>query len=169
MVIKQYKKIDFDSAYAMEMAKENLKNKKCLHDNYVEMYRHMLELGSRYLKRSGGIELELGSGGGFFKDIYPGLLTSDVTDVNGVDMVVDAQHLPFEDNSVDIIYAAHVIHHIPDISLFLDEVMRVCPAGGGVSLRSLTGARWESFFIKTCIRNPMMIGLSHGVFLHAAR
>lgn len=49
-------------------------------------------------------------------------------------MVIDAQKLPFNNNSVDVIYAVHVLHHIPNVTKFFDEVMRTCKTGGGVVL-----------------------------------
>mgnify|MGYP000997498826 CR=1 FL=1 len=97
----------------------------------IETYCNMMNLKDRYLSKGGKI-LEIGSGGGCIKDIYPQIITSDVTEVNNVDMVVDAQHLPFEDNELSAIFAMHVIHHIPDINLFLQEAMRCVKKGGGL-------------------------------------
>lgn len=36
---------------------------------------------------------------------------------------------PFEDNSFDYIICSHVLEHVPDIKLFLNEVFRVAPKG----------------------------------------
>ncbi len=133
-LLNMYEGKDFDSPEMAKLAKRNLQSKKCLHDNYYDMYVKMVNLADKYLTKSNGIKLELGSGGGFFKSVCADVVTSDVTDINGVDMVIDAQHLPFDDNSVDVIYAAHVLHHIPDVNKFLDEVMRTCKVGGGCVL-----------------------------------
>lgn len=71
-----------------------------------------------------------------------------MTDVNGVDMVVDAQNLPFKNNSVDVIYAVHVLHHIPDVNKFLNEVMRTCKIGGGCVLVEPYWSLAGKFFFK---------------------
>jgi len=43
---------------------------------------------------------------------------------------VDAEHLPFSDNSFDIIYSWGVLHHSPDTPLAFREVHRVLRPGG---------------------------------------
>lgn len=128
---KKYSEIDFDSVEASEKAVSIMKNKKCLNDIYTEIYKLMMDLRKKYLTSDGKV-LEIGSGGGFLKDLYPEVVTSDVKDINNVDMVINAENLPFEDNSLDSILAVHVIHHIPDIELFLQEANRVLKVGGGI-------------------------------------
>lgn len=131
-MLKKYQDIDFDSPEMSKKAKVILRKKKCIYENYYDTYQQMVMLADRFLNMDHpGILLELGSGGGFFKKVCKNVVTSDVSDVNGVDMVVDARHLPFEDNSISVIYAVHVLHHIPDIDQFLLEVRRCCKHGGG--------------------------------------
>lgn len=43
---------------------------------------------------------------------------------------IDAEHLPFVNSSVDIIYAYAMVHHLPDLDQFFREVMRVLKPGG---------------------------------------
>lgn len=132
IVPKKYSTIDFDSPEASKKALEIMRTKKCLHDIYVEIYQNMVALKQKYLGSDIEKILEIGSGGGFIKDLYPNIITSDVTDVNCVDIVIDAQKLPFKDNELDAVFAVHVIHHIPDICKFLDEAMRTIKPGGGL-------------------------------------
>jgi SAM-dependent methyltransferase len=42
----------------------------------------------------------------------------------------DAEHLPFADNSFDIVYSWGVLHHSPDTPRAVDEVYRVLRPGG---------------------------------------
>jgi SAM-dependent methyltransferase len=49
-------------------------------------------------------------------------------------VVADAQHLPFRPNSIDEIYAAHVIEHLEDPLRFLSECHRVLKRGGTVTV-----------------------------------
>jgi SAM-dependent methyltransferase len=71
-----------------------------------------------------GLAIELGSGGGFAQDIIPELVTTDVLPYEGVDRVVDATRMPFEDRSVRFFAMLNVFHHIPDVAAFLREAQR---------------------------------------------
>jgi ubiquinone/menaquinone biosynthesis C-methylase UbiE len=94
--------------------------------------------------------LELGSGTGFFllnlmqagvaktghvTDLSPGMVETAVR--NGVALgldvdgrVADAESIPYDDASVDLVVGHAVLHHIPDVELALREVLRVLKPGG---------------------------------------
>ena len=94
--------------------------------------------------------LELGCGTGFFllnlmqagviehgsvTDISPGMVevakrnaASLGLDVEG--RVADAETLPYDDESFDLVVGHAVLHHIPDVEQSLREVMRVLKPGG---------------------------------------
>jgi SAM-dependent methyltransferase len=128
-----YKSMDFDSDYAMQVAYENLRNKKCLHDIYTELYHKMMKIKDKFLNNGTDV-LEIGSGAGFIKDLYPYVITSDVVmRGGGVDMLVNAENMSsFSANSLDAVFAMNVFHHIPDVNNFFTEVSRVVRPGGGV-------------------------------------
>lgn len=128
---KVYGKIDFDSAEATEHAVHTMQNKKCLRDIYVEIYTLMMNLRGKYLCANGQV-LEIGSGGGFIKTIFPEVITSDIRPLGAVDLVVNAENLPFKDQELDAIFAVFTLHHIPDVTLFLAEARRVLKPGGGI-------------------------------------
>ncbi len=97
-----------------------------------------------------GTALELGSGPGFFllnlmqagvasrgivTDISPNMV--DVATRNGRELgldvqgrVADAETIPCDDNSVDLVVGHAVLHHIPDVRKALSEVLRVLRPGG---------------------------------------
>ncbi len=94
--------------------------------------------------------LELGCGTGFFllnlmqsgvarrgsvTDLSPGMVK--VATRNGKNLgldvdgrVADAEGIPYEDNTFDLVVGHAVLHHIPDVELSLREVLRVLKPGG---------------------------------------
>lgn len=77
-----------------------------------------------------GLAVEIGSGGGFAKELIPELITTDVLPYEGVDRVVDATRMPFRDGSVRFLGMLNVFHHIPDVAKFLTEAQRCLTPGG---------------------------------------
>lgn len=94
------------------------------------LYRHWYELLLAELPAVPGAVLELGSGGGFLKDVLPEVITSDVLPVPTVERVVDARSLPFPDASLRAIVGTNVLHHIPQIEKFFAESSRALVPGG---------------------------------------
>ncbi len=97
-----------------------------------------------------GRALELGSGTGFFllNLMLTGVATSgSVTDLSpgmvevalrnaadlGLDVdgrVADAETIPYDDDTFDLVVGHAVLHHIPDVEQTLREVLRVLRPGG---------------------------------------
>jgi SAM-dependent methyltransferase len=76
--------------------------------------------------------LELGSGGGFFDELLPEAITSEIFLTPGVALVADACQLPFADASLDAIVMTDVFHHIPNVADFLTEATRCIRPGGKI-------------------------------------
>jgi SAM-dependent methyltransferase len=84
----------------------------------------------KFYKRDSELIVELGSAGGLTKRINPAWITTDVRNSVGVDAVFSAVRMPFKNGSVDVFYAQDVLHHIPNIPEFLNEVKRTMKPGG---------------------------------------
>jgi ubiquinone/menaquinone biosynthesis C-methylase UbiE len=101
-----------------------------------------------------GDALEIGSGTGYFSlnlvqlgvierltatDISPGMLnrlanTAEGLGVEGVTTVAtEAEELPFEDESFDLVFGHAVLHHIPDLDRAFAEFKRVLRPGGAIA------------------------------------
>jgi SAM-dependent methyltransferase len=80
--------------------------------------------------------LELGSGGGFFRDFAPHAITSECADVPSIDRTVDACriHEAFAEGSLDAIAAFNVFHHLPNAADFLRGASHVLRPGGRICL-----------------------------------
>jgi SAM-dependent methyltransferase len=80
--------------------------------------------------------LEIGSGGGFFREFAPRAVTSECFAVPGIDRVVDACRIgdAFDAGSFDAIAGFNVFHHLPDVAGFLRGASRVLRPGGRIAL-----------------------------------
>ena len=100
--------------------------------------------------------LELGSGAGFLNESIPGLITSDVFAVSGVDRVVDARSLPFEDSSLRAIVMTNVFHHIPEVEQFLSESQRTLVTGGRIVMVEPWNTKWSRYVHERWHNEPMI-------------
>lgn len=94
--------------------------------------------------------LELGCGTGFFllnlmqggvantgsvTDLSPGMVKVALRNAEHLKLpvdgrVADAETIPYEDNTFDLVVGHAILHHIPDVELALREVLRVLKPGG---------------------------------------
>jgi ubiquinone/menaquinone biosynthesis C-methylase UbiE len=118
------------------------------------------QVGQKLAKALGGLDgmrfgdgLEIGSGTGYFSlnlmqmgiverltatDISPGMLerlsaTAGELGLRVETAVTEAEALPFEDESFDIVFGHAVLHHIPDLDRAFAEFRRVLRPGGAIA------------------------------------
>ena len=72
-----------------------------------------------------GTTLEIGGGIGQFKMRFPDVIATDIQSAPWLDLVTDAQNLPFAAGSIANIVMVDVLHHIEFPLLFLQEAERV--------------------------------------------
>jgi SAM-dependent methyltransferase len=91
------------------------------------------------------------------------LVRSRIPVVNG--LAVDAQNLPFADNSFDVVIANQMLYHVPDPSQALREFARVLRRGG-VLMASTVGRSHlrELFRIEASVFGPTRVLRHHEVF-----
>lgn len=123
--------------------KEILVSKKSLRKIYESWYN----VFKSYVKDD-SIYLELGSGGGFIKDIIPQVITSDINKIPGVDQYFSASELPYEDQSVSGIFMIDALHHFPEAEKFFSESVRVLKTGGKIVLIEPWNTKWARFIYK---------------------
>lgn len=78
--------------------------------------------------------LDLGCAGGPYATHFPNRVGFDVEQRAGVDVVGDAHHLPFEDDSFDIILCSEVLEHLHSPHIAIAEMQRVLKKGGKLIL-----------------------------------
>lgn len=140
--------------------------------NYaVDRFRHVAGTSGMPYGRA----LELGCGTGFFllnlklggvlthghvTDLSPGMVDVALRNAENLGMklegrVADAESIPYEDDTFDLVVGHAVLHHIPDVEQSMREVLRVLKPGGrfvfagepteqgDVVARKLSQATWE--------------------------
>lgn len=117
--------LSLDDPRTTLLRRQIIASKPFLRRLYVEWYTDLAEVVGERRR-----VLELGSGAGFFKEVCPQAVTSEILLTPGVDLIADACVLPFADASLDAITMTDVFHHIPDVGGFLTEATRCVKPGG---------------------------------------
>jgi len=141
--------MDVDDPRTTLLRREIIRRKPFLRQIYREWYGRLgagMAPGSRFL--------ELGSGAGFFKEVVPQLITSELFSVPGVDQIVDARHLPFSRDELDGIVMTDVLHHIPDVARFFQEASRCVKPDGRVLMIEPWNTRWSSWVYRRLHSEP---------------
>jgi SAM-dependent methyltransferase len=130
---------------------EIIKRKYFLRKLYQEWY----SIFTRELdKFPEGHLIELGSGGGFLKEIEPRIICTDIIDLPSNDLTFSALNMPFKDHSVSGIFMIDTMHHIPDSELFLREATRVLKKGSKIIMIEPANSIWGRFIYKNFHHEP---------------
>lgn len=98
--------------------------------------------------------IELGSGGGFLKSVFPSVTTSDVLPLEGVDLCFSGLDMPFANESIDAFFMIDVFHHVPDSELFLKEMNRCLKRGGVIIMIEPANTWWGRFIYQNFHHEP---------------
>jgi SAM-dependent methyltransferase len=142
--------LQVDDPNTTELRKQIISSKPFLKDIYDEWY----EMLARELPPGEGKVLELGSGGGYCAHFIPGLITSEVFQCSDVQVVVDAQRMPFADRSMRAIIMTNVMHHMPDVNRFFAQASRCLRPGGKILMIEPWITHWSSFIYKYFHHEP---------------
>lgn len=91
-----------------------------------------------------GPVVELGSGGGFLKEIIPGIITSEILQIFDIDMVLDGHRLPFKKESLKGLVMVDVFHHLPRVRHFLSEAAYCMKPGGVIVMIEPWNTPWAA-------------------------
>ena len=117
-----------------------------------------LDFYSIFLKHIPDLEritcVELGSGGGFIKEVFPTVITSDILNLPGIDQYFSGLAMPFEDHSIDAFVMIDVFHHVPDSAGFLRELARCLKAEGKIVMIEPANTGWGRFIYQNFHHEP---------------
>ena len=133
---------DLDDASTTLLHAQIIQKKYFLRRLYLDFYGRLQKAiaGADFCKT-----VELGSGGGFIKQVMPEVITSDVLDISTVDKVFSAMDMPFADRELDAIVMIDVLHHIPDVRRFFHEAARCLKVGGHIAMIEPANTLWSRF------------------------
>ena len=117
--------------------------------------------------RRPGRTLEVGGGSGIFKEFDPAIVSTDIEFFDGLDILSDAQALPFHSAAFANIVLFDVLHHIEFPIRFLAEAERILCSGGRLIMvePAITWMSWPfyRFLHEEPVRldvNPLLDGQS---------
>lgn len=69
-------------------------------------------------------------------EILPGYINTDNIPLPGVDQLLDLDQFPypFEDNTFDEVFSAHVLEHVSDLGKTMEELTRICKPGAAIKV-----------------------------------
>lgn len=126
-------------------------SKSFLKKIYFSWYNNFVD---EVKKNPGGKYLEIGSGGGFLKDLIPSVITSDIMSLPTVDMKFSAEKMPFQNNELDGIFMVNVLHHIPHPHMFFREAERTLKPGGKIIMVEPAYTPVSSYIYKNFHHEP---------------
>jgi len=135
---------NLDDPQATVLHSQIIKKKVFLRELYTDFYKIFKEA----IDRNAKMLVELGSGGGFIKEIIPAVVTSDIIKLPNVDMAFSAEQMLFKSGSVDAFFMIDVLHHIKKPGVFLTEAQRCLKSGGKMVMIEPANTLWGRFIYK---------------------
>jgi SAM-dependent methyltransferase len=133
--------LSLDDPVTTQQRRDIIQGNRFLWRIYDEWYRMICGC----VPEGAGKVVEVGSGAGFLADYMPNLIASEVFVCPGIQLVLDARHLPFSSGSLKMIAMVDVLHHVPDIRAFLKEAQNCVRPGGSVVMIEPWVSTWSRF------------------------
>lgn len=151
MPLKYNIPFDLDSPERTIAHQKIITEKYFLRKLYEEWYHVFAGIQS---KVSDGKMIELGSGGGFLKEIMPSVLCTDILELPTNDLTFSALEMPFDNQELSAIFMIDTFHHIPDSKHFLSEAKRVLRKDGMIVMIEPANSFWGRFIYKNFHHEP---------------
>lgn len=136
---------DLDDPATTLLHAEIIRKKQFLKKLYIDFYKQLKKTIPDSEKK---LLVELGSGGGFIKEVIPNVVTSDVLELPNVDKVFSVLDMPFENESVDVFFMIDVLHHVTEPRAFFKEALQCLKVGGQIVMIEPANTLWSRFIYK---------------------
>lgn len=138
---------------ALNQFRQAWDRKPLLRRVYNDMYDRIAEACVQ------GTTLEIGGGIGQFKCRFPDVIATDIQGAPWLDLVADAQRLPFAEGSFSNIVMVDVLHHVEFPLLFLREAARVLRGGGRLVMVEPAITWGSSMFYRVFHHEPVRMNV----------
>ena len=136
---------DIDDVQTTALHRNIIRKKGFLYKLFLENYGTFKE---NIKDVPDGLKIELGSGGGFLKEVINDVITSDVLELPDVDKVIFAEKIPYPDESVAAFFLLGTLHHIKDPEKFFSEINRCMKPGAKIIMIEPANTLFSRFFFK---------------------
>ncbi|OHB58462.1 MAG: hypothetical protein A2173_09040 [Planctomycetes bacterium RBG_13_44_8b] len=136
---------DLDDPATTGLHAKVIQKKPFLKRLYIDFYKQFEQTVPNFESK---VLVELGSGGGFIKEVMSNVVTSDILELPNVDKVFSASDMPFQDGSVDGFFMINVLHHVIEPRVFFKEALRCLKAGGKIIMIEPANTLWSRFIYK---------------------
>jgi hypothetical protein len=161
LTLPEARRVDIDAPETTMLRSRIIQSKPFLSKLYAEWYAAIVDSLPRHIH---GPVVEIGSGGGFLKDIIPDLIASEVLQVPGVDIICNGHFLPFRKNSLRGIVMLDVFHHFSRAGQFLSAATDCVIAGGVVVMIEPWNSCWSRFVYNYLHHEPFEAGVENWDF-----
>jgi SAM-dependent methyltransferase len=142
--------LDLDSPQTTVLRRRIVREKRFLRRLYEEWYRRI----AASIPEGDGAVVELGAGAGFFGELLPGLVATDIQAVEGIDAAADATELPFASGCLRAVVMTNLLHHVRDPRRCLAEAARCVRPGGVLSAIEPWVSTWSGFVYSRLHHEP---------------
>ena len=142
---------DLDAPIVSEIHKEILSKKYILRKIYIDFYQ---TFKNALADRLSGLVVEIGSGGGFLKEVIPEVITTDVSPSPSIDFIIKDNQLPFQNNSVRAFFLQNVLHHVSNPKVLFFELERCLINGGKIIMIEPYVSLWGRFIYEHFHHEP---------------
>ena len=136
---------DLDDPATTLLHAKIIRRKPFLERVYIDFYGQFQKAISDL---EGKVFVELGSGGGFIKEVVGNVITSDILELPNVDRVFSAVDMPFDRESVDAFFMFDVLHHMTEPRAFFKEALRCLKSSGKIIMIEPANTWWSRFIYK---------------------
>lgn len=124
------KDVNINDAKRIEIHRKIFLNKKMLLAVFNNFHRTFLFLEKKFIFGD-GLRIELGAGIYPIKKTLKNVLASDILPGPDIDLILDAERLELNSNSVKTLFIQNSFHHFSNPGSFFKELDRVLVKGGG--------------------------------------